>query len=333
MMYNVMFAAAAQWRQDRFVISFWVDPVVPLSRFDAEYTRIADANFTALLGGFGATNSSAVAYQVAAATKAGLVAIPSGCGGACRNASGAWGVQIADEPSAKKFAELAPAVADVKAQGKLAFINLLPNYASPEQFGVATYGEYVAEYMSVVKPNILCTDHYPNFDEKGGGTPPRTNKTKDGYKANMLVLRAASLAALPADVPWWNFFNTMPYNANSAYDVSEAELRWQIWTSVALGAKGVLYFCYWTPPGRTFARGNALMTPRAVPGTPPGTPYAALPQVPSDHYWQAQRINSKLIILGNWLLPMRSMAVAFLAGNASEHVGVPVCQNVISKIS
>ena len=30
---------AAPWRQDRFAISFWVDPVVPPERFDAEYVH------------------------------------------------------------------------------------------------------------------------------------------------------------------------------------------------------------------------------------------------------------------------------------------------------
>eukprot|EP01050_Picozoa_sp_SAG11_P011400 SAG11_NODE_1206_length_5528_cov_20.313502_6_plen_49_part_00 len=40
------------------------------------------------------------------------------------------------------------------------------------------------------------------------------------------------------------------------YDVSEAELRWQIYTSLAIGARGVLYFCYWTPNGHDFLRGT-----------------------------------------------------------------------------
>ena len=44
-------ASAAQWELDRFVISFWVDPMVPVANFDLEYRRIADANFTTLLGG------------------------------------------------------------------------------------------------------------------------------------------------------------------------------------------------------------------------------------------------------------------------------------------
>ena len=40
-------SAPPPWKQDRFAISFWVDPMVPPDRFDVEYKRIAEANFTA----------------------------------------------------------------------------------------------------------------------------------------------------------------------------------------------------------------------------------------------------------------------------------------------
>ena len=51
----------------RFAIGFWVDPTVPPARFDAEYRVIADANFTVLLGGYGATKPPEVTLQIAAA--------------------------------------------------------------------------------------------------------------------------------------------------------------------------------------------------------------------------------------------------------------------------
>lgn len=104
-----------------------VDPIVPPSRFPAEYKRIADANFTVLLGGFGATTPATVKQQIAAASAVGLATVPSICGGDCANLSGAWGFQIADEPGAAAFASLAPLVATAKADGQLAFVNLLPN--------------------------------------------------------------------------------------------------------------------------------------------------------------------------------------------------------------
>lgn len=42
------------WKQPKIALSFWVDPVVPPSEFSDRYAEIAAANFTAVLGGFGA---------------------------------------------------------------------------------------------------------------------------------------------------------------------------------------------------------------------------------------------------------------------------------------
>jgi hypothetical protein len=308
--------AAAPWKQDRFAISFWVDPVVPPAQFDFEYNRIRAANFTVLLGGFGATNPQNVALQIAAAQKAGLAAVPSICGGSCANLTGAWGFQITDEPAVAAFPSVAKLVADAKAVGQMAFVNLLPNYASPAQLGAPSYGEYVQQFVQDVKPNMLSVDHYPDF----GQPSQRNNKTTAGYILNLLALREASLSVTP-HIPFWNFFNAMPYGSASQFDISEAELRWQAYTSLAIGSKGVLYFCYWTPAGSDFTRGQAIMTP--TPGSKPDNAN----QSPGSKYPMVQRINSKLRTLGNWLLPRVSSAVvqvSHAAGSTSKLEGLPL---------
>ena len=295
------------WKQDRFAISFWVDPMVPPDRFDVEYKRIAEANFTVLLGGFGANNPTTVTQQIAAATKNDLKAVPNICDGACVNISGAWGFQIADEPDVSKFNSVAKLVADAKAVGQMAFVNLLPNYAEPKQLGADTYKDYLATFMEKVKPNMLSVDHYPDFDES---TSKGNNKTKKGYILNLLALRETSLSVKP-NIPFWNFFNAMPYNQVSQYDISEGELRWQAYTSLAIGSKGVLYFCYWTPPGAGFSRGQAIMTP-----TPGNIPNIA-DQSPGYKYPMVQRINSKLRVFGNWLLEKVSSSVVQVSGSGT----------------
>ena len=273
-------AAARPWVQDRFVISFWVDPVVPPSRFAAEYARIAAANFSTLIGGFGATTPDAVALQVAAADDVGLAAIPSACGGLCSNATGAWGVQIADEPRLPQFASLAPAVAAAKASGKAAFVNLLPNYAGPAELGAPDYGTYVRQWVATARPNVLSVDHYPGFHPD-----PRSNKSAEGYIQNLLVLRDAALGA-GYPLPFWVFFGAMPYNVASDYDYSYSEMSWQAMTAVripppphaaarrrrvpqlAIGAKGVMYF--WCPPPPAHRRRRRPPQPPAATGRPPG---------------------------------------------------------------
>ena len=82
------------------------------------------------------------------------------------------------------------------------------------------------------------------------------------------------------------------------YDVSESEMRWQIYTSLAIGAKGVLYFCYWSPVAdSTFLRGQAIMTPRIAPGSSAKPTIAD--QVPSQKYAIVKRLNAKLRVLGD----------------------------------
>ena len=47
--------AGAPWKQPKIALSFWVDPMVPVAEFPERYAEIAEANFTVVLGGFGAT--------------------------------------------------------------------------------------------------------------------------------------------------------------------------------------------------------------------------------------------------------------------------------------
>ena len=63
-----------------------------------------------------------------------------------------------------------------------------------------------------------------------------------------------------------NYFNTIPYQGHR--DPSLGELCWQAFTSLAFGARGLLWFTYWDDPdGAHYGYGNSVITRRAVPGT------------------------------------------------------------------
>ena len=111
----------AYFKQDRFAISMWVDPQVVPAEYDERYLEIAQANFTVLLGNFGATKISSVTAQLAACEKHGLKAVVSACeggktlpptprkpGGTCVGIEhpALWGFQLRDEPSAKDFVDV-----------------------------------------------------------------------------------------------------------------------------------------------------------------------------------------------------------------------------------
>jgi hypothetical protein len=119
-----------------------------------------------------------------------------------------------------------------------------------------------------------------------------------------------------------NFFNTMPFGGHA--DPTEAQLSWQIFTSLTMGAKGILYFCYWSPAGQGgFSRGGGVMYPMGTAsskyfnktsGKVVGDLSLSSGQLyrRGAHYRHAKRLNSIVRNWGRWLLTANSTAVFHL---------------------
>ena len=283
-------ADPARFVQDRFAIGFWVDPPAD-ERIDERYAEIAEANFTLVLGGFGANDLDKVRRQLSVCEKYGLKALVwSGETPADQLPDGpaCWGYHLRDEPKPADFPPLRTRVDEIRAgrPGRLAYINLYPTPSYPERkLGVATYDEYVSRFMNEVNTDVLSMDHYPNFRPDSEG--------RFYYCEDLECMRKYSLQK---NVPFWNFFNTMPYGEHT--DPTEAQLRWQIYTSLAYGAKGVLYFCYWTPTGSNFPKGGAIIRTDGRR---------------TRHYDQAKRINFAVKNLGPTLMKLTSTGVRRVA--------------------
>jgi len=279
-------AQTPRFQQDRFAIGFWVDPPVDESA-DARYAEIAGAHFNLVLALFGAATPQKQERVLALCEKHGLAAILSHLdlppeqlvdGPAC------WGYSLRDEPSVKDFPDLRRRVDALRAArpGRLAYINLFPSYASPwGQLGAESYEEYVRRFVEAVDTDVLSMDHYPRFGPHDDG--------RDGYCADLAVMRHF---ALESGVPFWNFFNVMPYGPHT--DPTEAQLRWQVYASLTYGARGILYFCYFTPPGAEFPKGGAIIR---RDGTR------------TRHYEQARRLNAAVANLGPTLMQLTSTGV------------------------
>lgn len=181
------------------------------------------------------------------------------------------------------------------------------------------YTDYVTSFVQTVFPDILCFDHYPVF-----GIDPADDTSTAGYHRNLIIIRNASLYAGPTAIPFWNFFGAMPFN--SRVDFTESQLRWQVFTSLAYGSTGLLYFCYWPPSGPSFIWGNAVMTFRALPGEPSPS------VVPGPHYFQAKRINAKLVTYGEYLLRATSIHVQLLNGTGTSWVPVSYTEAAITAL-
>lgn len=274
--------APKRFTQDKFVIGLWNPP--ERGDLDKAYKDIAGANFN-LVVGTAATNS---AGQLKLCEKYGLQAlISAGVDEAVPDSPACMGYFIADEPGPGAFPDMAQRVEQVRTKkpGKFGYINLLPNYAPKEALG-GTYDDYVGNFIKIVKPEVLSMDHYPMMR--------LTHDTRPTYRENLETFRKHALAA---NIPFWNYFYSMPFN--DRLDPTEAQLRSQIFTSIAYGAKGILYFCYWTP-GKGAAGGGEF---------PKGGAIVSAEGLPTRHYDEARRINAEVKNLGPALMKLKSSGV------------------------
>ena len=276
--------------QDVFAIGLWVDPPMDAKAHE-RYRELSEANFTMVIGGFGGKDLKTVREQIKLCDEFGLRAIvkcPKVPAKDLPEGASVWGYSIFDEPTVANFEDLVKEVKEIRAErpGKLCYINLFPNYVSPKHVGFPTYDEYVRRFCEVLRPEVLSMDNYPIFKpgKKGGGVDMR-----DNYLENLETMRVYSLKD---GIPFWNFFNTMPYGPHT--DPTESQLRWQIYASLTYGAKGVMYFCYYTPDGKEFPKGGAIIR---------------RDDTKTRHYDQARRINAELKALGPTLMQLTNTGV------------------------
>jgi hypothetical protein len=261
--------------QTNFVIGLWNSP--ERGDLDKAYKGIADANFNLVV----ATAATNAIGQLKLCEKYGLQAlISASVNDPIPDSPACMGYYLVDEPAADSFPGLAKLVEEIrqKKPGKFGYINLYPNYAPAYTFGGPTYDDYIAGFIKIVKPEVLSMDHYPAMR-------PHVD-TRPSYRANLETCRVQSLKA---GIPFWNYFYSMPFN--DRLDPTEAQLRWQMFTSIAYGAKGVLYFCYWTPRGPGFEKGGAVVTAEGLP---------------TRHYDEARRINAEIKNWGPTLMKLKS---------------------------
>ncbi len=160
-----------------------------------------------------------------------------------RNHPAVFGYYLRDEPKAAFFPGLATVAGIVKElhPGAWPYINLFPIYCPPFALGAPTYDEYVEQFVAVCKPTILS---YDNYSLMAG------NQLRPGYFANLESMRRA---AQKHNLPFWNIVLA---SAHFNYrEVTEADFRFQAYTSLAYGARGLAYFKYFTPAVGNYRNG------------------------------------------------------------------------------
>ncbi len=160
-----------------------------------------------------------------------------------RNHPAVYGYYLRDEPPASFFAGLAT-VGDVVKElhpGAWPYINLFPNYADASQLGTNTYDEYLEKFIETCKPPVISYDHYALFE--GGNM-------RGEYFANLEAVRRA---ALKHKLPFWQIVASL--GCLNYREPSMTDMRFQVYTSLAYGARGLAYFKYFTPAVGNFRSG------------------------------------------------------------------------------
>jgi hypothetical protein len=120
----------------------------------------------------------------------------------------------------------------------------------------------------------------------------------------LACIRAAAIAH---EIPFWCFVKAMACGSDAV--PTEAQIRWQVYTALAHGAKGILYSCYATPPsGKTF-RGSGLIDADGKE---------------TERYTQVAHLNKDIIPLGRALLHMKSVSVLRVAPGNPASANLPV---------
>jgi hypothetical protein len=242
--------------QNEFIIMAYSGP--PLEETNLQrYREIADAGIEILVPGNGIFNSGQNLKAMDLAQKVGIRIIPVDMRvfelgfvqdvsidtakvhdvvNDYKNHPALAGYVIMDEPGAGVFHALKEITGLFRKADPLhePVINLLPSYASPVQLGSEDYRGYITSFMAAVKPGLLS---YDNYALREGVT------WYDPWYADLSVVREETRKA---GIPYIVFILSEGIR-NGLRVPNRAEILWQINTSLAYGAHGVGWFCYWTP--------------------------------------------------------------------------------------
>jgi hypothetical protein len=162
----------------------------------------------------------------------------------CGDSPAVIGFFLKDEPGVGDFPALGKAVAAVKklAPGKLAYINLFPDYATlgaPDlsQLGTESYSEYLEQYIKQVQPQFISYDNY-QVQYSGDLKDP---KRVSSYYRNLLDVRRI---AQKYDLPFWNIVSSNQIRPTTTVP-SPANLLLQAYTTLAAGGKGLTWYTYY----------------------------------------------------------------------------------------
>ena len=149
-----------------------------------------------------------------------------------------WGIDVGDEPSALDFPHYGKVIDYVNRAfpNQFAYLNLYPNYASVSQnnaeetvnqLGTPTYAEHIQRYCECIPSDYLCYDFYLysiNVTKHYENLRIVADACRNTGRSMWIILQVNSV-----DPKVW---------------MSENNLRFQAYTSMAFGAENITWGCY-----------------------------------------------------------------------------------------
>ena len=155
-----------------------------------------------------------------------------------------WGFHGPDEPGEERFSELAAVNRRIQqlAPGAVYWVNHLPTYGFGSEDMLAEYDSFIQAYIDTVQPQLFTYDHYclmgnPQTQAESWYSP---NREQD-YFPNLEIVRER---ALEADIDFGVIVSVGTFGG--VRGATEAELRWQAFTTLAYGSRLLGWFCYLT---------------------------------------------------------------------------------------
>lgn len=162
------------------------------------------------------------------------------------------GELLMDEPGLPLFEALSKFTSTFERNwpDKMWHINLFPAYATGG-IQASSYEEYINKWFETMSPKYLSYDSYPLLTD---------GSITDDYFYNLDFIRMKTRFK---KIPFWTFIQTLSIAGTPGVpdkrEPSEADIRWQVWSNLAFGAKGIQYFCYWSPGNGSETFGDALI--------------------------------------------------------------------------
>ncbi|MDA3925157.1 MAG: hypothetical protein PF904_10715 [Kiritimatiellae bacterium] len=160
------------------------------------------------------------------------------------------GTYITDEPGTEQYDKLADICNRYykETNGKLPYINLLPMYANAAQlkYGASAaaieyydpdpelFKKYCDSFCQKFDPSYICTDIYPLNWKEG------KRQTYKGYCESINVIADS---ARRHEKDFWCCIQTFAWTKGKRVP-TEAEFRWQSYTMLSFGCKGLLCWTY-----------------------------------------------------------------------------------------